>query len=163
MSIPTSGKTEIIIQFGDQSDGKNTVDGNDPTPSSPQQEGKQAKNPAKGKDEKKDGKPAELAYLAVDTVKTLGMQAINTGISQIGLNTGNYYAQSQTQRSVTTVTTGINLIVTALHSPLAAGVAIASMAISAGFEIHEQNKNREIANYEAQQIAKRIGYSTARR
>ena len=163
MPIPTNGKTEIIIQFGDQSGNANTVDGGSPSPSAPQQEGMLSKNPVKGKDEKNEGKASAFAVVAYDTVKTLGMQAVNSGISQIGLTTGNYYAQAQSQRTINAAMTGAGLIATAMKNPFMAGVAIAGMAISAGFEMREQNKNREIANYEAQQIAKRIGYSTPRR
>ena len=59
--------------------------------------------------------------------------------------------------------TVVGLANTASTSPVLAGVSIANMAISAHYEMKEQNKTREIENYQATQYAKRLGYTVARR
>ena len=160
MSIPTNGQVKIVIQFGEQSE--NTADGNSPSPSSPMQEGTPAKKPTEGK-EKNDKGAAAVGLVAIDTVKTLGMQALNASVSQIGLTTGNYYEQAQMQRSMTAATSMASLAITAMHSPVAAAVALAGMGVSSYFEMKQQTKEREIANYQAAQYARRIGYSVGRK
>lgn len=154
MAIPTSGKMEIVIQMPSET-GKNTND--TPSPASPQSIENGNGNPTNPK----DNDQFKLS-MAVQAAKNLGMQALKTGIGNIGLATGNYYEQQKAERTVN-ATQSIIALAMSFNNPVTGMVALASMAISAGSEYYQQTKEREIANYEAEQMAKRLGYTRDRR
>lgn len=154
MPIPTHGKFDIYITFGDgESDGAQGA----PTASSPRQEGKPQKNPKDG-----DNKINAAMVAGVQVTMQLGRQALDASVSNIGIATGNYYAQAQTQR-VLSAGSGIVGLVLAAKNPVTLALSVGAMAISAGAEIRRQNIERNIANYTAEQYAKRLGYSIDRR
>jgi hypothetical protein len=100
----------------------------------------------------------------MNIAKNLGMQAVNSSISTIGLASGNYYAQSQAQKAVSSATSLASYAAMAMSGNwLMLGVSLASSAISSSTELYAQNKEREISNYSAEQYAKRIGYTRDRR
>lgn len=154
MAIPTSGKMEIVIQMPSET-GKSTND--TPSPASPQSIENDNGNPTNPK----DNDQFKLS-MAVQAAKNLGMQALKTGIGNIGLATGNYYEQQKAERTVN-ATQSIIALAMSFNNPVTGMVALAGMAISAGSEYYQQTKEREIANYEAEQMAKRLGYTRDRR
>ncbi len=153
--IPKTGTLNFIIQMPETTGGE--VGGNDGSPGAPRQESNQSGNPVSGD----KNKQAKLAT-AIQVVKSVGSQAINAAVSNIGLATGNYYAQRKVERTMQGVGQLVSLAVSATN-PVTFGITVASMAISAGAEAWQQNKQREIENYQAAQYAKRLGYSKERR
>ena len=151
--IPTSGAVEIVIQMPTDS-GKQT---GTESPASPQAFENTAETPEKG-----DNNSQVKLSLALNTAKNIGMQGLNAAVSNIGLATGNYYAQQQTQRAISGAQSLVGLAMS-FTNPYTAIAAVAGLAISAGSEMYQQNKQREIANYEAEQYAKRLGYTRDRR
>lgn len=153
--IPTTGSLEIIIQMPSET-GANTNE--TPSPSSPQSIENTSGNPTEGD---KSGQ-VKLSMVVHDTVN-IGKQAINAMASNIGLATGNYYAQSRVQKTISGAQTAFSLGIALIQNPYLAAVQIAGLAISAGSEMYQQNREREIANYQAEQYAKRLGYTRDRR
>jgi hypothetical protein len=139
--------------------GGNTVDGENPNPASPQQETNTSDNPVSG-----DRYGQVKLATAIQAAKTVAVQGVSAAISNIGLATGNYYAQTRVQTGIQTIGTLANLgIAIGSGNWAMAAVAVASTAISSASELYAQKREREIANYEAAQYAKMLGYSTARR
>lgn len=154
MSVPTQGETKIIIEMPGGGDGDG---GGGNTPVNPQPIDNQSPDPNKTSTTKQT-----WVSLAANTAKNLGMQAINASVSNIGLSTGNYYKQQQTQRTIQSMQTMAGLAMS-FANPFTALVSFAGMAISAGSEIYQQKKERDIANYQSEQYAKRLGYTKARK
>ena len=154
--VPTTGELSIVIQMPENAGGE--LPEATPSPGAPQDDSKPSTNPVSG------GKnsQAKLA-LAANTVKDLGMQAINASISNIGLATGNTYAQAKAERAAQAVQSIAGVAVAFAANPIMGVVALAGMGIQAAAETYRQNKEREITNYQAEQYAKRIGYTGARR
>ena len=159
MSIPTSGELRIIIQMPNESGGGDTANGKAPSATNPQHEGGGLDNPKNGKD-----KNAITMQAATQAAMQIGKQAINASISTIGLSTGNMYAQVRAQQTTQAISSISALGITiASGNPLLIATTLAGMAISAGTEYYTERREREIANYEAQQYAKRLGYTVGRR
>ena len=159
MSIPTSGEMRIIIEFSNESGDKNTANGKAASATNPQHENGASPNPKNGKN-----KNAITMQAATQAAIQVGRQAINAGISTIGLSTGNMYAQVKAQQTMQAISSGSTLGVTlASGNPLLIGTTIAGMAISAVLEAYAEKREREIANYEAAQYAKRLGFSVGRK
>ena len=157
MSIPTQGEIVIEIKTSGDSEGYTTADGQMPSSTNPDHAEGVSKNP-------KNGKSKSAAMLAMAGTNTLqiGKQALNVSISNIGLATGDYYTQAKIQQGMQAVGSVAALAMSA--SNIWTFVATASaMAISAGAEAYQQKREREIANYEAAQYAKRLGYTVDRK
>lgn len=154
--IPKTGSLNIIIQMPESAGGETGGD-NTGEPGAPRQEHNTSSDPVSGD----KNKQARLAT-AVQVVKSVGSQAINAMVSNIGLATGNYYAQRKAERTMNAAGQIVSLVMSA-SNPITFGITVASMAISAGTEAWQQNKQREIENYQAAQYAKRLGYSKERR
>lgn len=159
-NIPTSGSVDIVIQMPSESGGNvgDTVGEGAASPANPQQEGGVSSNPVTPTDKNKQVKLAT----AIQAAKSVGTQALNAAVSNIGLATGNYYAQARAQEAISGINTVIGLAMSAAN-PVTFGVAIAGMAISAGSEIYRQEKQREHDNYVAAQNARRLGFSEFRK
>lgn len=155
-NIPTTGTLSFIIQMPETAGGE-TGGGDSGNPGAPRQESNQSGNPVSG-----DKNNQVKLATAIQVVKSVGSQAINTAVSTIGLSTGNYYAQRKAERTMQAAGQLVPLAVSA-SNPVTLAVTIASMAISANAETWKQNKEREIENYQAAQYAKRLGYSKERR
>ena len=160
-SVPTQGTTTIVIQMSENAGGEtgDTINNETPSPSNPKQEGNNSTNPVKG-GSNIQGKIA----LNIQLIKGLAKQSVNSYVSQIGLTTGDYYGQQRVEKKIETLSTlaqyGVAL---ASGNYFAAIIMAASQGISYAFEQRAITREREIANYEAEQYAKRIGYSEGRR
>ena len=154
MAVPTTGSLEIIIQMPSET---GAINNETPSPNAPQYIDDSSGNPTEG-----DKSGQVKLHMAIDTAKNIGMQGLNAAVSNIGLATGNYYAQQQTQRAISGAQSLVGLAMS-FTNPYTAIAAVAGLAISAGSEMYQQNKQREIANYEAAQYAKRLGYTRDRR
>lgn len=154
--IPKTGTLNFIIQMPETAGGE-TGGGDTGEPGAPRQEHNTSGDPVSGD----KNKQAKLAT-AIQVVKSVGSQAINVAVSNIGLATGNYYAQRKVERTMQATGQIVALAVSA-SNPVTFGITIASMAISAGVETWQQNREREIENYQAAQYAKRLGYSQGRK
>jgi hypothetical protein len=152
--IPTTGSLEIVIQMPSET-GANTNE--TPSPSSPQTIENVTGNPTEG-----DKNGQVKLSMALQTAKNIGMQGLNAAVSNIGLATGNYYAQQRAQKTIGGIQSIVGLAMS-FTNPYTAIAAVAGMAISAGAEVYQQNREREIANYESAQVAKRLGYTRDRR
>lgn len=157
-NIPTQGTMNIVIQMPGETGGSNTAGGNSPNPADPQQEGGLSANPVQAEDKNKQTKLAT----AIQAAKTIGTQALNAVVSNIGLATGNMYAQQRAEAALSAVSTVTGLAVAAVN-PVTFGVALAGMAINAGSQIYKEYKQREYDNYVAAQLARRAGFTENRR
>ena len=159
MSIPTSGEMRIIIQMQGEGGGEDTANGESASATNPQHENGASPNPKNGKN-----KNAITMQAATQAAIQVGKQAINASISTIGLSSGDMYAQARAQQTAQAITSGATLGVTfASGNPLLITASLAGMAISTVTELYTQRREREIANYEAEQYAKRIGYTVGRK
>ncbi len=155
--VPTTGETRIVIQMPEGTDGDGSG-GESVSPANPQKESNTSKNPAKG-DKKSQFKAAAMVQVAT----SLGTQVVNSAVSNIGLATGNYYLQSRVERGIQATTQMIQLGVSFATNPLAGLATLGGMAVTSYFEQKRQTQEREIANYEAAQYAKKIGYTRGRK
>lgn len=158
--IATTGNFDILIQMPSESGGSagDTVGGGAADPSNPQQEGGLSSNPTQEEDKNKQAKLAT----AIQSAKSIGTQAVNAAVSNIGLATGNYYAQQQAQSAVSGINTAVSLAMSA-SNPATLIVSLAGMAISAGSQIYQDYKQRQYDNYVAAQNARRLGFTEARK
>ena len=154
-NVPTSGETSIVIQMPESAGGELPKEA--PSPGSPKDASNPTKNP---KDGTKDN-GAKLA-MALSAAKNIGMQGLNAAVSNIGLATGNYYKQAKIERAISAGQSMVGLAAS-FSNPYTAAIAIAGLAIQEGAEVYKQNKELEIANYNREQYAKRIGYTVDRR
>ena len=153
--IPTTGEQVIVIQMPETEGGELPKEA--PSPATPQDEAKPSKNPVEGN----KGGSVKLA-MALSSAKTIGMQGLNAAVSNIGLATGNYYQQAKIERGIQAGSTMVGLAVS-LTNPLTAIVAIAGLGIQTASESFKQTRELEMANYQSEQYAKRIGYTVDRR
>lgn len=156
MSIPTTGEYNIVINMPSE-----TGEGNAPAPSpaSPQQENAPVQNPSGGR-----GNNNFSALAVTNAAISVGRQAVNTAISNIGLATGDSYKQAQIQRTMSIGAQALafgGALVSGNY--IAAAVMVAGQAISFASESYQLNKQREIENYSAEQYARKIGYTNARK
>lgn len=158
--MQTSGTFDIVIQMPSDTEGT----ANAGTPAQPMQDGKPVQeDPVRGDKNKKDGggvTAAALTHVAMNA----GKQAMNAAISNIGLATGNNYMQKRVERGVTLATKAIGYGAAVLSgNPVLVVGMLASDAISIASENYQIQKEREIADYQASQYARKLGYTNARR
>ena len=156
MSIPTTGEYNIIINMPSE-----TGEGNAPAPSpaSPQQENAPTQNLAGGR-----GNNNFSAMAVTNAAILVGRQAVNTAISNIGLATGDSYKQAQIQRTISIGAQALAFGGALVRGNyIAAAVMVAGQAISFASESYQLTKQQEIANYSAEQYARKIGYTNARK
>ena len=156
--IPTQGTLDVVILMQSDTGGSGTAGGTAPNPSDSQREGGLSKNPVQSEDKNKQAKLAT----AIQAAKTVGSQALNAVVSNIGLATGNTYAQQRAEIALSAVNTAVGLAMAAAN-PVTFGVALAGMAISTGSQIYRDYKQREHDNYVAAQLARRAGFTENRR
>lgn len=154
-NVQTTGETHIHILF----EGSQAPDAPKSTPASPKQEGAPSKS-----DPLKSESQDTAATVALNIGMSLGKQAVNTAVSNIGLATGNYYMQSQVQNGMKAVSMAMGLGAAAVSGNIPALIMqIGGMAISAGSQIYQEYKQREHDNYVAAQNARRAGFTEDRR
>ena len=159
--MQTSGTFDIVIQM--PSDTASTAKAG--TPAQPMQDGQPVQeDPVRGDKDKKDGGGSAAAVALTHVAINAGKQAVSAAIGNIGLATGNNYMQKKVERG-TAIATKVVAYGTALATGnIVAGVAmLASDAISYANESFRINKEREIADYQASQYARKLGYTNARR
>ena len=154
-NVPTSGEMAIVIQMPESAGGELPKEA--PSPGAPQDESKPSTNP-------KDGTKSGSVKLAValSAAKTIGMQGLNAAVSNIGLATGDYQGQRRVENAIKTGSTIVGMAAS-FTNPLTAIVAVAGLGIQAASEAYKQQAEREIANYESNAYAKRIGFTVDRR
>lgn len=154
-NVPTSGEMAIVIQMPENAGGELPKEA--PSPGAPQDESNPSTNP-------KDGTKSGSVKLAValSAAKTIGMQGLNAAVSNIGLATGNYYKQAKIERAIQTGSTMVGLAASFTNIYTAA-IALAGLGIQAASEGYKQTRELEIANYQSEQYAKRIGFTVDRR
>lgn len=153
--IPTTGEQVIVIQMPETEGGDLPKEA--PSPATPQDEAKPSKNPVDG------GKNEQVKLaLALSTAKNIGMQGLNAAVSNMGLATGNYQGQRKVENAIKAGSTivGMAASFTNIYTAIA---AVAGLGIQAASEAYKQQAEREIANYEANAYAKRIGFTVDRR
>lgn len=153
--IPTTGELSVVIQMPENSGGELPTDA--PSPSTPQDESNKSKDPVNG-----DKNSQFKLSMAVSTAKNIAMQGVNAAVSNIGLATGNYYQQTKVENVIQAGQTIVGLAVS-FSNVYTAIAAVAGLGISAASQIYKQKKEREIENYQAEQYAKRLGYTVGRR
>jgi hypothetical protein len=157
--MQTTGTFDIVIQMPESTGSQNSAG----TPAQPMQENEPVKkDPVRGGDGSGGGSGATsaLIHLGMDA----GKQTISAAISNIGLATGNYYMQKKVERGVTIAAKAVGYVgaIAAQQYWLVAGMLV-SDAISIATENYQIQKEREIADYQASQYARKIGYTNARR
>lgn len=159
--MQTSGTFDIVIQMPSDTEGT----ANAGTPAQPMQDGKPVQeDPVRGDKNKKDGGGGATAVALTHVAMNAGKQAVNAAIGNIGLASGNYYMQKKVERGTAIATKAI-----AYGAALATGNVIAGVAMLAGDAINyanesfRMNKEREIADYQSAQYARKLGYTNARR
>lgn len=157
MSIPTQGEIVIIIKSSGEGEGYETADGQMPSSTNPEHGEGVSKNPKEGKN-----KSAAALAMAGNLSLQIGKQALNAAVANIGLATGDYYAQAKAQQTMQAAGTISALAMSASNIWTFAATS-AGMVISAVAEDFQQKREREIANYEAAQYAKRLGYTVGRK
>lgn len=157
--IPTHGQLNIVIEMPTESGGSlgETADGGTPSPANPVRGASLSSNPVSSDSEVQTAKLVAVA----EVVKTVGKQALNTAVSNIGLATGNAYLQQRVETGLEFATSAVSLAVTA-SNPVAFSITAAGMAISAGSQIYREYKERERENYVATQYARRAGFTENR-
>lgn len=154
--VPTTGELSIVIEMPEHVGGE--LPSATASPGAPQDVSEPSFNPVIG------GKNGQVKLaLAVSAAKNIVMQGINAAVSNIGLATGNTYQQAKIERGLQAGQSIFNLAFTFAQNPIAGAFTVAGMGIQAAAETYRQNKEREIANYQAEQYAKRIGYTVDRR
>lgn len=155
MSIPTQGEMKIVIEMPSETGGG--ADTPTPDPASPAP----VENTSKNKTDGDKNAQAKLA-IALNVAKNIGMQGVNAAISNIGLATGNYYQQQKAERAVSGIQSAVGFAM-AMTNPVTAVMAIAGTIINGASESYQQRREIEIANYEAEQYTRRLGYTRGRK
>lgn len=154
MSVPTSGEYNIVIDMPEET-GQNDV----PDPSAPQQENAPPTDPARG-----NGAQSAVMAGVVQVVTSAGKQALSSAVSNIGLATGNEQLQKSVQNAISVGTTVASVAgMVATQNYVAAIITAVSATISTVTEVWQYEKQREIANAETAQYARKLGYTNARR
>ena len=156
--MQTSGQYDIIIQMPSDT-GDETVGG---TPAQPREEAKPVqKDPVRGGG---SGGGSVTSAAVMHLALNVGKQAVSTAIGNIGLATGNSFKQRRAQTSLTLGAKAIGYGAAIFTGNFIALAAMAAGdAINIASENYRINKEREIANYQAEQYARRIGYTNARK
>ena len=139
MSVPTSGEYNIVIDMPEET-GQNDV----PDPSAPQQENAPPTDPARGNG---------------------AQSAVMAGVVQVVTSaTGNEQLQKSVEKAISVGTSAVAFVgMLATQNYVAAAITAVSTAISTVTEVWQYEKQREIANVEAGQYARKLGYTNARR
>lgn len=152
--MQTTGQFDIVIQMPDSTQAKP----NSGTPAQPMQENEPVQeDPVRGES---GGKSKTVSSVAAGVALNAGKQAAVAAISNIGLATGNTFAQRRIEKVVSTVSKGIAI---ATGNWATAAAMLASDAIGFVSEMYQANKNREIENYATEQYARKLGYTNGRR
>lgn len=156
--MQTTGQFDIVIQMPDSTQAKPNAG----TPAQPMQENEPVQeDPVRGEG---GGKSQTVAAVAAGVALNAGKQAAAAAISNIGLATGNTFAQRRIEKVVSTVSKGIGYgVAIATGNWATAAAMLASDAIGFVSEMYQADKNRQIENYATEQYARKLGYTNGRR
>lgn len=156
--MQTTGQFDIVIQMPDSTQAKPNAG----TPAQPMQENEPVQeDPVRGEG---GGKNQTVAAVAAGVALNAGKQAVSAAISNIGLATGNTLAQRRIEKGIATASKVVGYgVAIATGNYAAAAAMLASDAIGFVSEMYQEDKNRQIANYTAEQYAIKLGYTNARR
>ena len=154
-AIPTNGTVEFNILFNG-SDGQNPATGseNGGDPSAPENLGK-----PNASDPTSSGSDMVSVSAGVHAALDMGKQAMNSAISNIGIATGNNYAQNRVQSLMSGISTGAGILMS-LKNPLTAITAIGSLLISGISSMWQNAEQRRWQNLEAQSYARLYGFTS---
>lgn len=161
----TSGTFDIVIQMPSETGGQNES----ASPAQPMQEaGPVQEDPVRGGGGKgggdKSGKGGAAAAVGVNLAINAGKQIVSAAVSQIGLTTGNSYKQQQVENSIAIATKVIAYAgAIATQNYIAAVGMLVSDTINVVSTNRQIQKEREIADYQAERYAVKLGYTNARR
>lgn len=154
-SIPTHGTLNVNINFQNDEGGTaaqpSAAQG---TPAAPANLGlPNEDNPAASSE-------GSIALSAgVHMAMNLGQQAVNEAVSNIGLATGNNYAQRKAESLIGTATTVMGLAAS-MSNPITGAAAVGSLLISGISQIYRENKERMWENRQARNNAVLYGFSS---
>lgn len=152
MAVSTSGEINYNIYFVN-GDGGDISDGGSGNPSSPANVGQpNAGNPAQS-----ENKTVAISA-GVNVAMSLGKQAVDAAVSNIGLATGNNYAQERAQSIISGIGTAAGLI-TSFSNPYTAVASVGALIISSVSQVYGREKQRMWDNRRAAQNAVIYGFS----
>lgn len=154
-AVPTNGTVEFNILFNG-SDGQNPATGseNGGDPSAPENLGKPNVS-----DPTSSNSGTVSASAGVHVAMNLGKQAVDSAVSNIGLATGNNYAQNQVQNVMSAVSTTAGLAMS-FSNPFTAIAAVASLMITSLSSGWAKTEQRRWQNLEAQSYARLYGFTS---
>lgn len=151
MAISTSGEINFNIIFNGEGGNTSSGGGN---PSAPENIGQpKAENPTQS------GSNTVAVSAGVNVAMSLGKQAVDAAVSNIGLATGNNYAQERAQSMISAIGTGAGLIAS-FNNPATAVAAVGALMISTASQVYAREKNRMWENRRAEQNALIYGFSS---
>ena len=153
MAVPTTGELNINIRFNGE--------GGEPT--TEQQAGNPSAPTNIGKPNEADPTSAESGSLTlsagVNVAMSLGKQAVNAAVSNIGLATGDNYAQSRTQGAISAIST-VAALAMSVKNPLIFAATVGALVISGISQVYQNYKERQWENRRAAQYAVLYGFSS---
>lgn len=148
-----SGEININILFPNGEGGNVSTNSENGNPAAPVNVGQpNADNPAAS------GSKSVSVAAGVNVAMSLGKQAMGAVVSNIGLATGNNYAQARVQGIISGVGTMAGLAMAA-SNPVTLAASIGALAISAGTQIWQEVQNRKWDNRRAEQCAVMYGFA----
>jgi hypothetical protein len=158
--METSGTFDIVIQM--PSSTESTAQAG--TPAQPLQENEPVSQDPVRNSGDGGGKSSTVAAVAAGIALDAGKQVVSAAISNIGLATGNTYKQAQVEHAIAVGSKIVGVGVAIATQNYAAAIAmVVNETIQFATESWRMNKEREIADYQTAQYARKIGYTNARK
>ena len=153
-SVPTSGVVNFNINFSGGEGGASNAPDNNGNPSAPVNIGKpNEENPTQSSGN------SLLQSAGVNVALSLGKQAANAVISNIGIATGNNYAQNRISNFVSAAGTAAGLFAAA-SNPATFVAAVGALVISGVSQSYRDYRERVWENRRAQQNAILYGFAS---
>lgn len=153
MPIPNTGELNINVLFNGDG-GSPTTDQQAGNPSAPTNIGQPNES-----DPISAGSNTVAVSAGVNVAMSLGKQAVDTAVSNIGLATGNNYAQSRIQGTISAFSTIAGLAASAAN-PITFAAAAGSLIISGVSQVYRTVKERQWDNRRAAQYSVLYGFSS---
>lgn len=153
MAVPTTGELNINILFNGEG-GEPTTEQQAGNPSAPENVGQPNES-----EPTSSGNGSLTLSAGVNVAISLGKQAVNAAVSNIGLATGNNYAQSRIQGAISAISTVAALAASA-SNPLTFAATAGALLISGVSQVYQNYKERQWENRRAEQYAILYGFSS---
>lgn len=154
MAITQAGEININLLFNGQEGGNPSTNGENGNPSAPVNMGQpNADNPASA------GSDAVSLSAAVNVAMSLGKQAVGAAVSNIGLATGNNYAQDRISKFVSAIGMAGGLLA-ASSNPITFITSVGSLLISGLSQSYRTETERMWENRRARQYAILYGFAS---